>query len=117
MWRAYPEGAVARVRVSVTLINPSHDTVSSHGSATSIVVTDSGVRAPRLRHGNECIGKYPPGTLESITQALYRHASLGETGCRVGALMGVRRLGATEIRHGGKYGCVFTCAYRIAYMP
>ena len=102
MWRAYPEGVVARVRVSVTLINPSHDTVSSHGSATYIVVTDSGVRGPRLQHGNECMGN-PQGTLESITQALYRHASLGGTGCRVGALMGVQRLGATEIRHGGKY--------------
>ena len=104
MWRAYPEGAVARVRVSVTLINPSHDTVSSHGSATYIVVTDNGVRGPRLQHGNECLGN-PQGTLESITQALYRHASLvGETGCRVGALMGVQRWGAKEIRHGGKYG-------------
>ena len=94
---------MARVRVSVTLINPSHDMVSSHGSATYIVDTDSGVRGPaRLQHGNECMGN-PQGTLESITQALYRHASLGGTGCRVGALMGVQRLGATEIRHGGKY--------------
>ena len=94
---------MAKVRVSVTLVNPSRDTVSSHGSAAYIVVIDNGVRGPRLQHGNECLGN-PQDTLESITQALYRLASLGETGCRVGALMGVQRLGATEIRHGGKYG-------------
>ena len=105
VWRAHPEGVVARVRVNVTLINRSHDTISSHGSTTYIVVNDSGVLGPRLQHGNECMGN-SPGTLESITQALtYRHASLGETGCRVGALIGVvQRWGATEIRHVRKYG-------------
>ena len=106
---------MARVRVRVTLINPSHDTISSHGSATYIVVTDNGVRGgPRLQHGNECLGN-PQGTLESVTQALYRHASLGETGCRVGAFMGEQRHEdperdprATETRHGGEFLHVHT---------
>ena len=41
------------------------------------------------------------GTLESITQGLYRYAFEGETGWRVDVFIGVQRWGATEIR--GKY--------------
>ena len=40
------------------------------------------------------------GVPSRVSPKLYRHASLGETGCRVGALMGVQSLGATESRHG-----------------
>ena len=47
VWRAYPEGAVARVRVNVTLMNPSHETICLHGSQTYVVFTDTNVRGPR----------------------------------------------------------------------